>query len=169
HGQWSKWSPVSSFTIENLPPGKYTFKVKANVANTPTDNIATYEFQILKPWYANHWSIGVYLVLLLVMAFIINKLYNDYHNKRHQKIIAENNILLELKELESQKEIMKIRNEQLTQDVDKKSKELAVSTMNLMKKDELLQIIKEDLKQTTESNPSKKIKSVISAINSTVN
>lgn len=168
HDHWSKWSPVSSITIENLPPGKYIFKVKANVANMPTENIAEFEFEILKPWYANHWAIGFYILFSIVMAFFINKLYNDYHNKRHQKIIAENNILLELKELESQKEIMKIRNEQLTQDVDKKSKELAVSTMNLMKKDELLQIIKEDLKQTTELNPSKKIKSVISAINSTV-
>ena len=43
------------------------------------------------------------------------------------------------------KKIMKIKNEQLIQDVDKKSKELAVSTMNLIKKTELLNIIKSDI------------------------
>ena len=49
--------------------------------------------------------------------------------------------MLELKELENEQKIMKIQNEQLTQDVDKKSKELAVSTMNLIKKTELLNFI----------------------------
>ena len=71
--------------------------------------------------------------------------------------------------MENQKEIMKIKNEQLVQDVDKKNKELAVSTMNLIKKDELLKIIKEDLKKTSENNASRNIKSVISTINKNIN
>jgi hypothetical protein len=66
-------------------------------------------------------------------AYPRTRLFHADNFSLTKKIIAEKNILLELKELESQKEIMKIRNEQLTQDVDKKSKELAVSTMNLMK------------------------------------
>lgn len=169
HEQWSKWTSNSNISFENLPPGKYTFKVKATVANTFSENIATYTFEILKPWYYSKWAVGCYILCMLIFGYLINKVYNDYHNKKHQRIIAENNILLEIKELESQKEIMKIKNEQLTQDVDKKNKELAVSTMNLLKKDELLKIIKEDLKQSTELSTSKKIKSVISSINSSVN
>lgn len=168
HDNWSKWSSNSNVSFENLPPGKYTFKVKASVANTISENIAEYSFEISKPWYYSRWAIGCYVLFMLIFALAVNKIYSDYHNKKHQRIIAENNILLEIKELESQKEIMKIKNEQLTQDVDKKNKELAVSTMNLIKKDELLKIIKEDLKQSTELSTSKKIKSVISSINSSV-
>ena len=74
----------------------------------------------------------VYFIFLIVLAYYIHKFYTQYHEERHQKIITENNILLELKELENEQKIMKIKNEQLIQDVDKKSKELAVSTMNLI-------------------------------------
>jgi DNA-binding CsgD family transcriptional regulator len=77
--------------------------------------------------------------------------------------------LLELKELENEQKIMKIKNEQLIQDVDKKSKELAVSTMNLIKKTELLNIIKGDLKSSTDSSTNRSIKAVISTINRNVN
>jgi hypothetical protein len=53
------------------------------------------------------------------------------------------------------------------QDVDSKSRELAVSTMSLNSKNELLAFIKEDLKKTNE-NESRSIKSVISTINKNI-
>lgn len=62
---------------------------------------------------------------------------------------------------------MKLRNEQLARDVDSKNKELAVSTMNLIKKNELLALIKEDLKTSEEGN--RNVKSVISTINKNIN
>jgi DNA-binding CsgD family transcriptional regulator len=167
--EWSDWSFNSQVVFENLPAGDYTFSVRAKVANSLTDNIATYSFVIKKPWYANTWAKLIYLFLLIFMGYYIHKFYTLYHEKRHQRIIAENNILLELKELENEQKIMKIKNEQLIQDVDKKSKELAVSTMNLIKKTELLNIIKGDLKNSTDSSSNRSIKAVISTINRNVN
>ena len=168
HDEWSEWSFNSQVVFENLPAGDYVFSVRAKVANSITDNIATYSFVIKKPWYANNWAIMFYFILLIVLGYYIHKFYTIYHEKRHQRIIAENNILLELKELENEQQIMKIKNEQLTQDVDKKNKELAVSTMNLIKKTELLNIIKGDLKNSTDSTTNRSIKSVISTINKNV-
>jgi DNA-binding CsgD family transcriptional regulator len=133
-----------------------------------SENIASFSFEIKKPWYFGNLAIVIYIILFILFIFYVNKLYSDFYNDRHQKIIAENNLLLELKELENQKEIMKFRNEKLSQDVEKKNKELAVSTMNLLKKDELLKIIKEDLKNTSEDSSSRRIKSVISSINKEV-
>jgi hypothetical protein len=78
-------------------------------------------------------------------------------------LIEENNLLLEIKELENEQQLMRIRNEQLSQDVDSKV-ELAVSTMSLNSKNELLAFIKEDLKKNDE-NENRSIKSVISTIN----
>jgi ligand-binding sensor domain-containing protein/DNA-binding CsgD family transcriptional regulator len=168
HDNWSEWSFNSQVVFENLPAGDYVFSVRAKVANSMTDNIATYKFEINKPWYANTIAVIIYIFLLIVMAFYIHKFYTLYHEKRHEKIIAENNILLELKELENEQQIMKIKNEQLVQDVDKKNKELAVSNMNLIKKTELLNIIKADLKNSTDSTTNRSIKSVISTINKNV-
>lgn len=168
HDEWSEWSFNSQVVFENLPAGDYVFSVRAKVANSVTDNIAIYSFVIKKPWYANNWAMIFYFIMLIVLGYYINKFYTIYHDKRHQRIIAENNILLELKELENEQQIMKIKNEQLTQDVDKKNKELAVSTMNLIKKTELLNIIKGDLKNSTDSTSNRSIKSVISTINKNV-
>jgi DNA-binding CsgD family transcriptional regulator len=166
--KWSDWTFNSKVVFENLPAGDYTFYVRAKVANSLTENIESYSFVISKPFYLNAWAKLFYFILLITIGYYVHKFYTIFHEKRHQRIIAENNILLELKELENDQKIMKIKNEQLIQDVDKKSKELAVSTMNLIKKTELLNIIKADLKNSTDSSTNRSIKAVISTINSNV-
>jgi len=101
------------------------------------------------------------------VAHFINKAYKSYYQKQREKLIEENNLLLEIKELENEQELMKLRNDQLSQDVDAKNRELAVSTMSLIKKNELLSLIKEDLKKTEDN--SRNIKSVITTINKNIN
>jgi hypothetical protein len=44
----------------------------------------------------------------------------SYYQKKEDKLIQENNRLLEIKELENGREIMRVRNEQLSLDVDTK-------------------------------------------------
>jgi hypothetical protein len=54
------------------------------------------------------------------LARIIDKAYRSYYQKKEDKLIQENNRLLEIKELENGREIMRVRNEQLSLDVDTK-------------------------------------------------
>jgi hypothetical protein len=63
---------------------------------------------------------------------------------------------------------MKMRNEQLANDVDLKSRELAVTNMSLINKNELLTLIKEDLKNSSTENSSRSIKSVITNMSTEV-
>ncbi|KRD09906.1 LuxR family transcriptional regulator [Flavobacterium sp. Root901] len=164
---WSEWSTKATANFKNLPPGKYTFKVRAKYANTILPNTAVYTFVVLKPWYLTNLACFIYFLLILAMAYFINKAYRNYYQKQKEKLIEENNLLLEIKELENEQELMRIRNEQLSQDVDNKNRELAVSTMSLNSKNELLAFIKEDLKKTAQ-NDSTNIKSVISTINKNI-
>ena len=166
--KWSEWNSRTSVSFKNLSPGDYVFKVRAKVANSNPENIATYSFTINKPWYATNLAIIIYLLLFIVLANYVNKMYQNYYHKQQDKLIEENNRLLEIAALENEKQLMQVRNEQLSQDVDAKNKELAVSTLSLIKKDELLAIIKEDLKKTAETNDGKSLKSVISSINSSI-
>jgi DNA-binding CsgD family transcriptional regulator len=99
----------------------------------------------------------------------VNKAYEKYYQKQKQKLIDENNKLLEFKELENEKQLMQVKNEQLIHDVDLKNRELAVSNMSLIKKDELLALIKEDLKKSDQENGNRSIKSVISTITRNIN
>ena len=166
--QWSEWSTKSSTNFKNLPPGTYVFKVRAKIANAAPEHIASYTFTINKPWYATNLAVFIYFVLGFVGAVYIHKTYKKYYREKEQKLIEENNLLLEIAALESNQQLMRLKNEQLSQDVDSKNRELAVSTMSLLKKNELLSLIKEDLKNTTDQG-SKSIKSVISTINKNIN
>lgn len=165
--EWSEWSSKSTVNFKNLYPGNYVFKVKSKFANSNLDNIATYSFTILKPFYKTNLAIFLYILVLLVMVHFVNKAYQNYYQKQREKLIEENNMLLEIKELELEQQFMKLENEQLAQDVDDKNRELAVSNMSLNSKNELLAFIKDDLKNTSATdNP--KIKSVIRTINKNI-
>jgi len=163
---WSEWSAKSSVIFKNLAPGDYAFKVRAKIANSTPENTATFKFTVLKPWYKTNLAILIYIILLLILANFINRAYEKYYEKQKEKLIEENNLLLEIKELENEQELMKIRHEQLSLDMDTKNRELATSTMSLINKNELLALIKDDLKKTADD--SKNIKSVISTINKNI-
>ena len=161
---YSQWSTKANVNFKNLSPGDYTFVVKTKIGNANAENQARYNFTINKPWYSTNLALFIYFIGLLFFGNFVNKRYKLYYQKQQQKLIEENNLLLEIKELESEQQLMKLRNEQLSLDVDAKNKELAVSTMSLINKDELLSLIKEDLKKTSDENSSRSIKSVISTI-----
>ena len=159
--EWSEWSSKSTINFKNLTPGNYTFKVRSKVVNSQPENSAIYSFTITKPWYFTNLALIIYFILICILAYYINKAYENYYFKQKQKLIEENNLLLEIKELENEQQLMKVRNEQLSLDVNTKSRELALSTMSLIKKDELLSLIKEDLKKSSDETSSRSIKSVI--------
>ncbi len=165
--KWSPWSAKSSINFKNLPSGDYVFKVRAKFANSNLENTVVYSFTILKPWYGTNLAIFIYFILTIVLAQFIHKKYTRYYQKVNDKLIEENNMLLEIQELENERQLMSIKNEQLSHDVDEINRELAASAMSLNSKNELLAFIKEDLKNTSESD-SRGIKSVISTINKNI-
>ena len=166
---WSEWTSKPITTFKNLPAGTYTFKVRAKTGSSLSVNTASYTFVILKPWYATNFAVIIYIIFAFIAAFLINRAYKNYYQRQSEKLIEENNRLLEIKELEKEQELMKIKNEQLQQDFESKNRELAASTMNLIKKNELLSLIKEDLKKTGTGGADKNIKSVITTINKNIN
>lgn len=165
--EWSTWSTKASAAFKNLSPGEYTFKVRAKTGNSQSVNTTAYTFTISKPWYAANFALFVYLVIVLISAYLINRSYKNYYQRQQEKLIEENNRLLEIKELENEQELMRLKNDQLQVEFENKNRELAVSTMNLIKKNELLSAIKDDLKKSGEET--KNFKSVITTINKNIN
>lgn len=164
---WSEWSTKPTINFKNLPAGDYTFKVRGKIGNELSENVASYSFTILKPWYRTNLAILIYVIILCICAYFINRAYKSYYHQQKEKLIEENNRLLEIKELETEQELMKIKNQQLEQDFESKNRELAASTMNLIKKNEFLSMIKDDLKKNSEEG-NKNIKSVITTINKNI-
>ena len=166
--EWSEWSTKPTVNFKNLPCGEYVFKVRAKFANSSIENSAVYSFTILKPFYRTNLAIIIWLLLLMVLSYYIHKAYRNYYHLQREKLIEENNRLLEIKELEIEQQLMKLENEKLIHDVDLKNKELAATSMNLNSKNELLAFIKDDLKKNSETNTSLSVKSVIRTINKNI-
>ena len=162
--QWSDWNAKAAVSFKNLPSGDYVFKVKAKYANSNVDSSADYSFTILKPWYRTNLALIIYFILAIVVIRFSHGYYNRYYERQKEKLIEENNLLLEIKELENKQQVMRLKNEQLSENVEAINKELAASTMNLISKNELLEFIKADLKKTS-NDENRSIKSVITTIN----
>ena len=161
YDEWSSWTESSTTAFENLPFGKYTFRVRAKIGDTFSNNIATYSFTIAKPWYISNLMIGMYILGVLLFSLFMHTLYKRYYSKQRHKLIETNKRELELAQLQNEKEIIRIKNEQLEVDVKNKSKELAASTMSIIKKNELLTTIKGELYHLSDNDSVKPVINII--------
>ena len=142
---WSDWSKEARVQFDNLPAGDYTFLVRAKVGNAVSPNTCTFHFVIEKPWYATNVMIATYIGLLLLLLFIIHRVYRVHYKRHKKKVEQEKEKELALLQLENDRTVMKLQNDKLHSEVESKNRELAVTTMNIVRKNELLMSIKEAL------------------------
>ena len=148
---WSDWSKEASVQFDNLPAGDYTFLVRAKVGNAVSTNTATFHFVIEKPWYATNVMIATYIGLLLLLLFIIHRVYRVHYKRHKKKVEQEKEKELALLQLGNDRTVMKLQNDKLHSEVESKNRELAVTTMNIVRKNELLMSIKEALLNSGDS------------------
>ena len=169
-GYNSKWSALESSNsalFENLPFGSYTFKVRSMVAGNLTSNVAEFKFSIEKPWFLSNMAVCFYVILILTLIFAWYFLSKKYYNRKQEKLLLNAQKELELKELESSQKIIKLNNDKLRSDIESKNRELASSTMSIIKKNEFLHSIKNELLESTEKDFSKVVKIIDKNLNNT--
>ncbi len=166
YDQWSDWSTNHNALFKNLPYGDYTFNVRARVGNTFASNVASYSFTIARPWYLSNLAIVLYLASVILFSLFMHNVYKSYYRKQREKLLEKKQHEIELKQLENEQQLMHFKNEKLQQDIENKNRELAISTMSLIKKNEFLNDIKDELKSSTEQ---KNLKSVIKIIDKNLN
>lgn len=161
YDSWSDWSTSSSVVFENLPHGNYKFVVKARVGDHPTANEQTFDFKINRPWVLSNIAIGIYALLALLIIILTHNIYKGYYKKQNQRQMLKTNREFELKELENKQQLMRFRNEKLREDIESKNRELGISTMNLIKKNEFLNNIKSELQSIDNERDLKKVIKII--------
>jgi ligand-binding sensor domain-containing protein/DNA-binding CsgD family transcriptional regulator len=143
--QWSDFSELSEMTFNNLRFGDYVFKVRSKIGNTFSIQSKTFEFSIERPWYVSNFMIANYALFLGILFFVVNSYYNNFYRRKEEKMIKRNQSQLELKEIEKKQALMTIENKRLSEDIEGKNRELAISTMSMIKKNQFLSKIKKDL------------------------
>ena len=161
--KWSKWTENTSVSYANLTYGRYRFKLRSKRENSVSEIIISPTLYISPPWQLNRIAISLYTMLLIIVLISYNSFYRRKLKRQHKKLEKENKRLLEIQELEAQKEIIRLKNEQLQKDIEGKSRELAVATMSTLKRNEFLNTIKAEL-ETIKGEV--KAKQLIKSINS---
>lgn len=142
---WSNWSSNSEADFENLPHGDYTLEARAKVGDVLAENDITYQFTIGKPWYLQVYAIIIYFLITLLLAILFHMLHRNYYRRQRRVLLKQKEKELEIKQLENEQQLMHYRNLDLQKDIESKNRELGMSAMNLVKRNELLGTIKKDL------------------------
>ncbi|GAA4272049.1 triple tyrosine motif-containing protein [Aquimarina gracilis] len=150
YDDWSNWSDNPIALFENLPFGEYTFNVRAKMGNKISGNTASYSFKIAKPWYLTNLMLAIYALIIILFSFFMHFMYKRYYNRKQEELVEKNRREIELAKVQNEKEIIRIKNEQLKQEFKDKSKELAASTIDIAKKNELLTQIKNHLAKVSD-------------------
>jgi len=149
---WSEWTANNNFNISKLGFGKYRLHARAKIGELISSNTINYEFTINRPWYFSNISILLYLLAITLMIYLVHKSYkNHYHKKQQQLIQEKRNQIEEIKKINEQ-QIFKLKNDQLNQLVEQKNKELENTTVNLIRKNELLNNLKKEIKKVNRTN-----------------
>ena len=166
NNKWSDWSEKSDVYFENLPYGNYTFEAKAKLGNQETSNHIRYNFVILKPTYLKPFALILYSIASILIIIITHLLYRNFYKSQREKLLKEKEKELEIKQLENEQQLMHFKNLDLQKDIDSKNRELGLSTMNIIKRNELLGRIKKELGSAKSQGD---IKNVITLINNNLN
>jgi len=155
---WSNWNNNTEKEYTNLPPGTYTFKVKARKDPSHESSVYQFTFSIKPPWYQTIWAYMLYFLLFVGFLFATSKYQARRQRKKQEtKRLADLHKFEEeqrqtayqhrLELAESEKETIFLRNEKLDAEIKHKNTELANATMNLVQKKELFLRLKKELQQ----------------------
>ncbi len=120
---WSPWTFISEKEFTSLPSGRYSFRVRSEAGGEE----AIIPFSIKPPWYRSGWAIACYALISFGLLWLL-ELYNRRRLERQRR------------RLEGEKE-----REILILEVENKSRELSNAAFNLIRKNEALQSLKDNL------------------------
>ncbi len=147
---WSAWSAKTEKDYTNLSHGKYIFRVKArdNLGNEST--ITSCTFIVKAAWYNTVTAYIFYGFLLLLLVYLLyrwekRKLYRQkiMYEEEEKRLRYIHQLELE----KNEKEIIKLQNEKLANEVLFKNKELADATMHLVERSDALNKVRDELQK----------------------
>lgn len=147
NNQWSEYTTATSKEYTNLPEGTYTFELKLSPDSGNKAIQTSFTFTILPPWYRSWWAYTSYIILIILGIYYC---YHRYQVSRERLIrlkdaeMTRQKTVLERDINEKKKQIDKLEEEKLRNELNYKSDELVKTTLNVVRKNEILQKIKKD-------------------------
>lgn len=133
---WSQYSENNTKEFTNLNEGEYTFKVKILTDKEQQPVQTSFSFQILPPWYRTWQAYVAYAVVILILVlYLYIRISMDQRRAIRQK---ENEIKMRDLTIDS------LEKKNIYAELKIKNDELVRTTLNIVRKNEILQEIREE-------------------------
>jgi len=141
--QWSEWTDQDFADYTNLESGKYVFEIR----NSLNKEVTNYNFSIA-PYWRETFLAKLLLVILIVCVLTALIIYQERRLVRHRrKLLEEQEEKLRQERLTNERKIMEIQNEKLQSEIKNKSQQISNVAINVVRKNEILEEIRDELKQ----------------------
>lgn len=147
----STWYKIEdgNLQLSGLGYGDYKLKIRTNRNVGNASKSMNLFIEVLPPWYNSQRGYLLYLFLALLTTGVFYYLHKRKIVKEQNLLVQEYNErqkkLLRQKTIENEKRIFELKNESLENEIDLKSKQLANTAMALVKKNETLLELKDEL------------------------
>jgi len=178
--KWSNWSTISIKEYTNLREGDYTMKVKVRNSYGIQSEPSTLSFTVSPPWYRHFLALMIYFILIIISIYTIsNQIKMKIRKNKYYETIEQRRLYLEKEskirqeQYDLEKEIEKLKNDKLQIKILAKDKELVNNSLQVVKKNKILNGIIHKLKEidvealddSTKFQVSKLNKSIVKEVN----
>lgn len=132
--EWSPWTSSNFKEYTNLKPNEYEFHVRSNMS----PNSTSFKFQVTPKWHQTLWAKIFYIFILIFVVTLLRLYHKQRLRNEKRKLELDNERKLHQQRIETENHVLQIK-------IDNKNKELANSTISLIRKNEILIKIKEEL------------------------
>jgi DNA-binding CsgD family transcriptional regulator len=144
---WSNWTTATTQDYLRLPSGSYMFSVRSIEPNGELTETASFSFIIEQPWYLSKGAFFFYFILLLSFGLMIRFYISRKRYKKRGEELEKNQQQIIAEREKAEKKVIKLENEKLQNKIEHKSSQLASNTMAMMRKNNLLSSIKDEIQQ----------------------
>ncbi len=160
-GQDPTWSMPRYATFKeysHLDKGHYVFHVRAtdNISKQTTET--TFSFEVLPAWYETIWAYLIYITIIMGLLWLMVQWLKRRAEVELRKLkegkerqLKEQRERFRREQEEKEHELTKLRAEQLETELKHKSGELADSTINLVRKNDILRTLDEKMQTLSDS------------------
>jgi ligand-binding sensor domain-containing protein/DNA-binding CsgD family transcriptional regulator len=152
--KWSPWSRMFTKEYTNLSEGSYTMKVKVRNSYGVQSKEATIKFTVMPPWYRHFFAYLLYIIgaiatILYVQKSVKAKIRKNkyYETIEQRRLYLEKETKIRQEQYLLEKEIEKLKNDQLKIKILSKDKELVSNSLQVVKKNKTLNGIIHKLKE----------------------
>ena len=151
--EWTEPENVTLKQYVSLPEGHYTFRVRAFTGNGKFVETSL-PFEILPPWYRSWWfRLSYVLAACLVLAFIVYRSWlwrKRLLLSKEQELYSQQQLFQEKSE-KMDREIDLLREENLRTELNHRNEELVQTTLNIVRKNEMLINIRKEVEGISHS------------------